>query len=104
MSKYTIEFKSKKGKSWEVFQAGDFKYENVDRLTLNEVMPEIYKECAPAGTMVRILKDGKVWKTFKNGAENITLRMPMIEEDRIEAEMEKQRRRTKREFKALGWE
>lgn len=104
MSGYTIEFKPKKGNSWKVFQAGDFKYENVDRLELNEVMPEIYKTYVPTGTKIRILKDGKVWKTFENGAEKITLRMPMIEEDEIESEMKKQRRRRKNEDRALGWD
>lgn len=102
MNKYTVEFKLKGG-SWKIFQADNLKYKNVEKLSLNDVMPEIYKNDTPEGMKFRILKDGKIWKTFENGVEKITLNVPTIEEDEIEAEMKKQRKRTKKEFKTLGW-
>lgn len=104
MSKYTIEFKSKNGKSWKIFQSGNLKYKNVDYSTLDKIMPDLYDTKVMKGIKIRIFKDGKVWETFEDGVEKITLHMPMMEEDKIEAEMEKQRRRTKREFKSLGWD
>jgi len=64
MGLWTIEFKKPYSKQWKVVEVGDFKYKNVDKSVLNEVVPEAYDE-APKGYTLRIKRGKKIVKVVK---------------------------------------